>query len=228
MKNFFRTILCVILLASIAASAAAETVIVAITDNTGKIVMANQNLEVADSDADGKVTICDALFAAHEFGYEGGAEAGFSVGDGGYGKCITKLWGQENGGSFGYYVNNSSAMNLDDPLNDGDYVKVYAYTDLEMWSDLYCNFDMIETGCAAGQSINLVLTAQTFDADWNPVSMPLENAMITIDGCDANVVTDADGKCTLTFDKPGEYIVSARSESMVLVSPVCIVRVTEA
>ena len=41
------------------------------------------------------------------------------------------------------------------------------------------------------------------------------------------VKTDAVGKAALTFDAAGTYVVSAVSESMTLVAPVCIVTVNE-
>lgn len=48
-----------------------------------------------------------------------------------------KLWGTENGGSYGYYVNNVSTWSLTDPVDEGDYVNAFVYTDLTTWFDTY-------------------------------------------------------------------------------------------
>ncbi|MBO7666544.1 MAG: hypothetical protein J6S70_03845, partial [Clostridia bacterium] len=94
-----------------------------------------------DADADGVLTISDALYAAHEAAYEGGAAAGFAAATTEYGLSLTKLWGVENGGSYGYFVNDNSAMSLADPLSDGDEVVAFIYTAAD-WSDAYSFFDV--------------------------------------------------------------------------------------
>lgn len=228
MKKFSWVLVVLMVVMVLSACAIAETVTVAITDGSGRIVVANEKIDVSDMDGDGAVTLCDSLWAAHDFAYEGGAEAGFEVGDGGYGMCINKLWGESNGGSYGYYINHVSALNLADPIQDGDYVKVYAYTDLEMWADTYCNFDKTELECAAGENVELQLTAQTFDADWNSISMPVEGAIITFNGEDTAFVTDTEGKVSVSIADAGEYVISARSDTLVLVAPVCVTYVSEA
>lgn len=226
MKKFVCILLVLLLSCAIAA---AETVYVTISDGQRKIVLARQAVEATDVDNDGAITICDALFAAHEAAFEGGAEAGFATGDQGYGLSLTKLWGEENGGSYGYYVNDASAYSLADPVRDGDSVRAFAYTDLEAWSDLYCYFTDGETlECAVNAPVSVSLAGQSFDSDWNVVVSPIEGAAITVNGEDAQVRTDASGAAELSFDAPGEYVVSARSESATLVPPVCVVTVAEA
>ena len=44
-------------------------------------------------------------------------------------------------------------------------------------------------------------------------------------GYDSEVITDAEGKAQFTIDAAGEYLISARSDSAILVPPVCIVTV---
>jgi hypothetical protein len=39
------------------------------------------------------------------------------------------------------------------------------------------------------------------------------------------IVTDAEGKAVLTFDEAGTYLISAGSETINLVDPVCIIKV---
>ena len=225
MKKYAIAFLCALLTLALCGAAVAETVYVTIADGQGQLVMVNAAIDVTDIDADGALTINDALYAAHEAAYEGGAEAGYAAADAGYGLSISKLWGEENGGSYGYYLNDVSAYSLLDPVADGDYLNAFVYTDLEAWSDLYCTFGYREVVADAGANIILTLNMMTFDENWNPVSLPVEGAILTIDGEDSEVVTDAEGKAQFTIEAAGEYLISARSDSAILVPPVCIVTV---
>ena len=225
MKKYAIAFLCALLALALCGAAVAETVYVTIADGQGQLVMVNAAIDVTDVDADGALTINDALYAAHEAAYEGGAEAGYAAADAGYGLSISKLWGEENGGSYGYYLNDVSAYSLLDPVADGDYLNAFVYTDLEAWSDVYCAFDCAAAEMEAGTVLDLTLNMMTFDENWNPVSLPVEDAILTIDGEDSEVVTDAEGKAQFTIEAAGEYLISARSDSAILVPPVCIVTV---
>ena len=225
MKKYAIVFLCALLTLAVCGAAVAETVYVTIADGQGQLVMVNAAIEVTDIDADGVLTINDALSAAHEAAFEGGAEAGYAAADAGYGLSISRLWGEENGGSYGYYLNDVSAYSLLDPVADGDYLNAFVYTDLETWSDVYCAFDCRAVEMDAGAEVELILNMMTFDADWNPVSLPVEGATLTIDGEDGEVVTDAEGRAQFTIEAAGEYLISARSDSAILVPPVCIVTV---
>lgn len=200
-------------------AAAAETAYVSITTGDGSIPLARQAVELTDADGDQTISINDALVIAHDLYFEGGAAEGFISEDQGYGLSMYMLWGEDNGGSYGYYVNNASSFSLLDPINEGDHVKAYSYMDLSAWSDTYCYFDREET--AAGE-IELTLTALVLDANWMPVPTPVEGAVITVDGADTGFVTDADGRAIVTVES-GAKLISARSDAMVLVPPVCIV-----
>ena len=201
----------------VSASAAAETAYVTVSNGAGEIVLAHEAIELTDADGDGALTINDVLYTAHENAFEGGAAAGYLSEDQGYGLSLYKLWGEENGGSYGYYLNNNSAMSLLDTVADGDHVKAYAYTDLTAWSDTYCYFNL---DTAAAGEVELTLTAMVFDANWVAVPTPVEGAMITVDGADTGVLTDAEGKAVISAE--AGQIISARSDSMTLVPPVCV------
>jgi len=180
-----------------------------------------EEITVSDTDGDGALTVNDALFAAHEAKYDGGAAAGYASSATEYGISLNKLWGNENGGSLGYCVNNASAMSLSDPVKDGDLVYAYAYTDLAAWSDMYTYFDVTSVEAKKGDEITLTLSGAGFDADWNPVTLPIEGAKITVDGKDTGVVTDAQGKAVIALDDTGVQIISALSDNAVIVPPVC-------
>lgn len=222
MKKYLSIVLA---LALILCTAVAETVYVTISDDQGKLALAHEAVTVADIDGDGEINMNEVLTAAHDQAYPGGSEAGYEALDLGYGLSLNRLWGIENGGSYGYYVNNASAYSLLDPISDGDALCAYAFTDLEAWSDTYSFFNC--ASIEASSAFELTLSAQSFDADWNPVCLPVEGAIITVNGEDSEFVTGVDGKVSIEL-AAGEYIISARSESMTLVPPVCRASVTEA
>ncbi|MDD4774318.1 MAG: hypothetical protein PHZ09_12080 [Eubacteriales bacterium] len=199
---------------------AADSAVVYVTISTGELAFAREAVTVTDTDGDGVLTISDALRAAHEAGYDGGA-AGYAVEDTEWGASLTRLWGVETGGSCGYYVNNLSAMSLADAVADGDSVSAFVYTDTTGFSDVYCYFDTGSVAAAPGEPFTLTLSAAAFDENWNPVVKPVAGAVILIDGSETSFVTDAEGKVTLSV--PGSSIVSAGSDSAILVPPACIV-----
>ena len=196
-------------------------VFVTISDDQGALVLAHKEVTVTDQDGDGTLTIHDALYCAHEQNYTGGAQAGFGTEDTQWGVSLTKLWGVENGGSYGYYLNNASAMSLTDAVKHGDSVQAYAYADTTTFSDMFCYFD--RDTCAGG-AVTLTLNGISFDpATFAPVVAPVAGAKILVDGQDSGVVTDAEGKCTVTITK--NCIISATSETATLVPPVCVAEV---
>lgn len=202
---------------------AAETApMVYVTVANGTPVLVQQPVSVTDADGDGALTIDDALFCAHEANFTGGAAAGYASEDSDFGRSMKKLWGVENGGSYGYYRNNASAFSLLDAIHDGDRIYAFVYTDTTSFSDMYCYFDKDSVACTAGEAVSLTLYSIGFDASFNAVVSPLAGAMLTLDGRETGVVTDGDGKATLPLKDAGSYIISATSATATLVPPVCI------
>ncbi len=232
MKQLFASLLSVLAVTAACTGAvfAEETdsvnVYVTISDAEGTLALAAESIAVSDIDGDGALTINDALYLAHEACYDGGAAAGYASAYGDYGLSLNKLWGTENGGSYGYYVNNASAWSLADPVADGDYINAFVYTDLNAWSDTYCYFDANSVSAEAGEEVTLTLLAAGYDADWNPAVLPVEDAIITIDGEASDWRTDAEGKVTLSFKNGGNFVISAVSDTQILVPPVCKAAVT--
>ncbi len=207
---------------------AAADAYVTISDGNGNLVLIQEKITVTDIDGDGTLTINDALYCAHEAKFDGGAEAGYTYYEGAYGLALDKLWGVENGGSYGYCVNNASAFGLADPIKNGDHIQAYCYTDLTAWSDTFSFFDISTSNAEAGEEITLTLSASGYDESWNPVTVAVADAKITANGEATEFTTDAEGKVTLTLDKAGTYVISAESETMTLVPPVCTVTVKDA
>ena len=222
-------LLCVLIIGVFAAEAGSEsvTVYVTISDETGMLVLSQEAISVTDSDSDGVLSINDALYVSHEVCYEGGAAEGYASSEGQYGLCMDKLWGASNGGSYGYYVNNAPAWSLVGPVKDGDYVNAFIYTDLIAWSDTYCYFDVNTALADENGDVTLTLSAQGYDESYNPIVIPVEGAVITIDGEATEYVTDAEGKAKIALRESGTHIISATSEAQTLVPPVCKVTFTQ-
>lgn len=232
MKKIFATVLAMMLMLttfSLTAFAEGTTeiaeVYVTISDGNGKLVLAQEKIIVNDTDADGALTINDALYNAHEAKYEGGAAAGYAATYGAYGLSLNKLWGVANGGSYGYYVNNASAWSLTDVVESGDYINAYAFTDLTAWSDTYSYFDVNTVTATQDDEVSLTLLAAGYDANYNPVTLPVEGATITINGIATEYKTDAEGKVTVKLTEAGTCVISAVSETQTLVPPVCVATV---
>lgn len=224
MKKFLALLLVLMTLALPAFAEDALNVYVSITDDTGALVLACEAVAVTDTDADGALTISDALCCAHAAKHAEGAEA-YGTAATEYGLSMTKLWGVENGGSYGYCLNNASAWNLLDPIAEGDHVKAYCYTDLTTWSDTYCFFDADMKQAKAGEAAALTLSAAGYDENWSPITVPVEGAAILVNGQDVETVTDAEGNASITLTEAGVYTISAMSASQTLVAPVCIITV---
>ena len=215
MKKLVLVLMAMLLMVS-ACCAEVTKVFVSITNGTGELVMAYEEIAVTDVDQDGEVTICDALACAHVQKYEGGAD-GYLAEKTEYGLSMVRLWGEENGGSFGYYLNHASAWSLLDPVQAGDHVKAYAFTNLDTFADTYSYFDVDSVEATAAQEVALTLSAAAFDASWNAITLPVAGAVLTVNGEKTEVMTDENGKAALAFDAAGTYVVSAVSDTQVLV-----------
>ena len=196
---------------------------VAVSDE-GKLAVAYQSVAVPDEDGDGSVSIDAVIAAAHDAFYEGGAAKGYASEEGEYGMTITKLWGVENGGSYGYCLNDASALPTD-AVKAGDALYVYSFTDLTSWSDTYTYFTAHRAAAKAGEEVRVELKMIAYDENWNMVEQPCADAELTVNGESAGVSTGEDGSAVLTFTDKGEYVVSCTAADRVLVPAVCVVTV---
>ncbi len=219
--------LCLLLMLAVVpalAEAPAAEVFVSITDDTGALVLACVPVSVTDADADGVLTLNDALICAHAAHHPSDAD-GYLAEESEFGMSMYRLWGVENGGSYGYCVNDVSAMNPLATIAAGDHVKAYAFTDLTGFTDLYGFFQTPHLTAKVGDPVEMTLSANGFGESWAPVVLPVEGAVLTVNGVEAALTTDAKGQAILVFAEAGVYTVSARCDGMTLVAPVCILTV---
>lgn len=206
--------------------AAPAKVQVTISDQ-GKVVMAVRTVTVEDLNRDGKLSVDETLVAAHNLGYEGGAEAGYASADYGYGLAITKLWG-DTSGAFGYWLNHTSCMSLDDTVTDGDSLVAFVYKDGTTWSDIYAGFEKFNY-TAAGSAVEVGLIEVTgYDEFWKAVFGSMTGADIAVYDENMNrmdsgyqITELGDGKYAAAFAKAGTYILIGTKEDENTVPAVC-------
>ena len=225
MKKAMCALLCLLLCLSFAGCGAKEepTVTVYVTiANAGELVVSREAVAVPVEEEGAATTIDAALRAAHAA--FGSADDYDSAEDGEGSMSLLKLWG-ETDGWFGYYVNDVSAWSLYDAVNEGDHLVAYHYKDTSAGTDLYSYFDKGTAEVKAGESLTLTLNAAGWDADWNPLTLPVANADILVNGEASGAVTAADGSAAIELSAAGEYVISAVSPEQILVPPVCRVTV---
>ncbi len=227
MKQFFSLVLTMYLLLFVfclptfaeAEQPGSIEVYVTVADK-GMLVMPQEKVTVTDMDGDGTLTINDALFCAHEAKYDGGAVAGYAYyNHETFGISLGMLWG-DNSGAYGYYLNHASAMSLADRVSDGDFVNAFVYKNSD-YSDMYCFFDKNTLTAKEGDEITLKLQYAGYDAEWNPVVLPVEGATVTIDGVATAFQTDAEGMVTVKLEAAGNLLIGAVSDTVTLVPPTC-------
>ena len=192
-----------------------------------------------DQDFDGKVTLHEALVALHETYYEGGAAGYAAAYDEGYKSyAVSKLWGVENGGGYGFVKNGALTAAVDqEVVTEGDFITAYVYKDPIGWSDVYTQFGPYVAAAYVNEPVKIDMTDITFDTDWKPVTGPVEGATLaiwnngTVEPLD--VKTDVTGAAEVTFDKPGVYVVTAVSPTDIsgastpISAPACVVMVVK-
>ena len=183
----------------------------------GTLKVADEPVMADDLNGDGRINIDEVLFAAHEAFFVDGAEAGYASGVTDYGLSLKKLWG-DTSGNFGYYLDHSSAMSLDDDVQEASEITAFVYSDAVGFSDLYC-WLMAEPVGDDGKTFTLTLTGSGFDEFWVPVSVPVEGAVITVNGKKTDLVTNEEGQVTFVAEEAGELLLSAVSEDQTLVPP---------
>lgn len=199
-------------------------VYVSISASKDKLNMAYEKIRVTDADDDGSLTINDALICAHDKNFKGGAKSGYkAMHVSGYdGISLIKLWGVENGGSYGYYRNNKMAWSLADVIKNDDHIYAFVYSDTQGWSDAYSFFTENTASADQGKEISLSLKKLSYNASWVLEEKPVKGAVITVDGKETKVKTDSKGKATIVITSPGNHKISAKSpESGIITPPVC-------
>ena len=191
--------------------------------------LAQAPVKVEDIDKNGILTVDEALYAAHEKYYPGGAAEGYSSFASSYGLSLARLWGKGTPGTnatAGYWLNNVSCLSLGDKVKDGDYLTAFNYYDAIGWSDAYSYFDKNEVSFKKGASVSLTLNSVGYDSNWNTVASPYQGAKVVVLGDDEKLTTDKNGQVKISISKAGTYYVMAYAENGSIVPAVCKIVVT--
>lgn len=230
MKKFKRILTLLIAVALVTAAvpcsvSAAQAVNVNITISVaGSLEAACESIKVTDSNGNGFTDIDDALYSIHKK-----YSKAYRTEDTSYGPAITCLWGDESG-AYGYYLNDKLVMtNLNEKINEGDYIAAYVFKDAAGYSDSYAYFDKktVRQNIGNDKEYTFTLTAKHtgFDENWNTVELPLAEATVKAGGKVLGS-TDANGQIEITLEK-GSYIITAEKDGTVLVPPACTVNIND-
>ena len=170
---------------------------------------------VKDVNKDGILTYHEALVALHEAYCPGG----YDPGDG----FVQKFWNvvTDPKGSY-YFLKNNAALSMGvtdstSTVAQGDKLYCCVFTDEENYSDAVCYFTQTEVAAQAGKAFTLNLQGGSSMAvgGYNPGDMAGAQVGIWKDGkftAFDGAVTDKDGNVSLTLNKAGTYIISAKGE----------------
>ncbi|MBR1970713.1 MAG: S-layer homology domain-containing protein [Clostridia bacterium] len=207
-----------------------------VTNKNGEYV-AHSKITVTDINTDGKLTVDEALYAAHEEHYEGGAEEGYSTFYGAYGLSLSVLWGKGTKGetaAAGYYLNNESCWSMEDVVKDGDYLTAFNYYDTTYWSDAYSYFSENDIEVEKGKSVTLQLNSLGYDSNYSLVVSPCSDAKVVFLGSNNSSmktqITDKSGNVKISFKNNsaiGSYYVMAYKEDSSIVPAISRIKVVD-
>lgn len=183
------------------------------SDNDGN-AMANREVTVKDIDKDGKLTYDEALAAAHKAYNSENGYAAFT--DNGY-TGVTKLWGVETYNTMFFSGNEGVSNGVGaHTVAGGDRLVASINKDGIYYADWYTFFDSTEKTVKTNEEFTLTLKGHLgmayleedlADTALSDISIGTwENGKFTEI---SEKATDAGGKVTLSFDKPGTYYVTA-------------------
>ena len=177
-------------------------------------IMLNREVTVTDLDDDGKLTVDEALVAAHE-AYN--KADGYATESGQYGPSVTKLWGVNTSNTL-FFVNDAGISSgvTDATVKNGDHLTASINKDNIYSADWYTFFDKREAAVEVGEDLTLTLKGHLgmaytdedkADVALNDVSVGFwqNGAFQALD----SKTTDNNGKVTLSFDEEGTYYVTA-------------------
>lgn len=170
--------------------------------------MGYRAVSVADRDNDGKLTVSDALIAAHtEYSINGTEDYGISYG------YASKLWGKTTSNLLAF-VNNAGVSTSWDKktISDGDSIVASINKDSLYYADWYTYFDAAVKEVRPETEFTLTLKGFQGMAGGTAEAVSGVSVGLWKDGAFSSVddgVTDAAGQVRLSFADSGTYYVTA-------------------
>lgn len=183
--------------------AAADASVYVTVSDRGELGMAYEEITVTDINRDGKLSVDEALYAAHSF---------FGKGYASENGVVTKLWDVETA-NVSFFVNHepvSSDVSTED-VREGDYLVASVDRDTVNDYDKYSYFTELEMSVSAGQEFTLNL----IDDEGNALA-GMEIGLWDGSGSTTmtGLTTDINGAVTLTLNQEGQYCVTAKGTVM--------------
>ena len=169
-------------------------------------VAANLPLTVVDLDGDDKVSLDEALKAAHK-AYK--TEADYEAAQSGAYFTVSKLWGEPTSNLL-FFVNGTAGSSVNETyLEANDQIYASINKDDKYYSDVYCKFDVAEKTVLPKREFTLTLTDGSGRALSGVQIGTWENGSFqALEG----KTTDENGSVSLVFPA-GEYVVTAQGTS---------------
>lgn len=197
--------------------------------NKGKVTVAQEKITVVDRNADGVYSVDEAMYAAHEAYYPGGASAGYASSLGPYGTQFDKLWG-DTSYNFGYNNNHAMCMSADDALHAGDYLVAFVYQVMAYpMMDVYARFAENSYEVKANDKVDVTLQTGGYDAQYNLVYTAKSGATVKlydentkeVDAAKYQVSDNGNGTYSVKVTEEGTYKLIATENTTPIVPAVC-------
>lgn len=197
--------------------------------NKGEVTVAQEKITVVDRNADGIYSVDEAMYAAHEAYYPGGASAGYASSLGDYGMQFDKLWG-DTSYNFGYNNNHAMCMSAGDALQAGDYLVAFVYQVMAYpMMDVYARFEENSYEVKANDKVDVTLQTAGYDEQYNLVYTTKSGATVKLyDENNLPVATDKyqvsdneDGTYSVKITEAGSYRLIATENTTPIVPAVC-------
>lgn len=176
-------------------------------------IMANREVTVEDINKDGKLSVDEALTAAHK-AYN--SEEGYSAEDSAEGGYVSKLWGESTSNVL-FFVNNEGITTgvTADTVKEGDFLVASINSDNQYYADWYTFFDKSEAEAYVNEDITLCLKGHIgmTSTEDDKINIPLEGISIgewkngSFEAVEKS--TDENGNVKLSFKEPGTYYITA-------------------
>lgn len=177
----------------------------------------------------------DVFTAFHDLYYIDG-RAGYSSANTSYGLSVEKFW-NDTSGNLNYQINAGSVnvSGATQKVNDKDVIDVALNQNAFPYTENYTYFDKYRATICVGDELPLNLTYMYYGSDYSTQTAKCTDAKITINGTETEFTTNNNGDATLTFDKAGTYVVSAKKTKTLdentvtaIQAPTCVVTVLDA
>ena len=187
-----------------------------IAEDINGLPVAGSVVRAEDIDKNMVITYDEALVALHNTYYEGGAEAGYECS----GSWVMKLWGYGTGNFL--FFNGIEALQTGvtaSVVNDGDILYASVNSDDATYMDYFTTFDKISLNVYEGKTETFNLSGYSGMNGGELTAIAGAEVGLWENGefVSLDTYTDENGDVTLSFNKSGLYLVTAKGSTQQVV-----------